>query len=255
MVALAGSTSDGEGWYLAASLRHLWQQVNEAYPLRNRKSDGSIGDADHQTRDSDHNPWVWDSVNGKWVVTAIDITDDDASGADMFKTFDAIRLSKDPRVKYGIHFNEELGLKRMFSSYAAHGYAPYTWRPYFGPNPHQTHGHMSVQPEHRLFSSTVDWKIGKVIQMVTRADKADEGLKTLETSFQGARSLGYASEYTQPGGITFNDEFFAVLDRMGLYTLRREFNELKSTVASLEKQLADGGGGVAKGTKFTAEVV
>jgi hypothetical protein len=53
-------------------------------------------------------------------------------------TIEAIRLSKDLRVKYVIHD------RRMFSSYPTPGYPPFTWRPYSGASPHATHAHLSV---------------------------------------------------------------------------------------------------------------
>ena len=54
--------------------------------------------------------------------------------------------------------------------------------------------------------------------MVTRADKADNGLEVLRPHFNKAVAAGVASsEHTQPGGVAFNDEVFSVLDRMGLF--------------------------------------
>ena len=56
------------GWRVAESLQRLLDQVNQMAPVRSKASDGAIGDASHQTRDSDHNPWVTDGNIG--VVTA-----------------------------------------------------------------------------------------------------------------------------------------------------------------------------------------
>lgn len=138
-------------WRVAKSLDKLLEQLNAAAPKRSKISDGAIGDAAHATRDSDHNPWVKDGAMG--VVTARDFTHDPANGADMNKFTEAIRLSKDSRVKY------VLWNRQMYSSYAASGYAPFMWRPYSGSNPHTRHSHVSVQPQKNLYDSEKAWVI------------------------------------------------------------------------------------------------
>ncbi|HKV33547.1 MAG TPA: hypothetical protein VJP89_04485, partial [Pyrinomonadaceae bacterium] len=59
-------------WRVAKSLLRLREQINELAPNRSKASDGTIGDAAHASRKSDHNPWVKDGSIG--VVTAMDIT-------------------------------------------------------------------------------------------------------------------------------------------------------------------------------------
>jgi len=49
--------------------------------------------------------------------------------------------------------------------------------------------------------------------MVTRNDKADEGLGSLKLNFEELKAAGVFSSATQPGGITFNDEFATFLLR------------------------------------------
>lgn len=49
-----------------------------------------------------------------------------------------LRHTRDGRIKYHI-WN-----RRMFSSYAAHGYGAWMWRPYNGTNPHDRHTHTSM---------------------------------------------------------------------------------------------------------------
>src|SRR5688572_743005 len=63
-------------WRVAESLNVLLKQINAKAPHRNKKSDGSIGDDKHRTRNSDHNPWIRDGSSD--VVTARDITHDPA---------------------------------------------------------------------------------------------------------------------------------------------------------------------------------
>lgn len=121
-------------WRVAKSLDVLLTQINEIAPKRSKGSDGSIGDADHANRSSDHNPHC-----GPGVVTARDFTHDPKNGADMNAITEALRKAKDPRIKYVI-WN-----KRMFSSYATSSHPAWTWRPYSGVNLHTAHAHVSVQ--------------------------------------------------------------------------------------------------------------
>lgn len=52
------------GWRIAESLQQLLDQVNQMAPGRSKASDGAIGDTSHQSRRSDHNPWVTDGNIG-----------------------------------------------------------------------------------------------------------------------------------------------------------------------------------------------
>ena len=135
---------------LAKSLETLRGQVDASAPNRSKISDGWIGDADHASRTSDHNPWVPPPEGG--VVTAIDLTHDPRNGADMVGIAETLRESKDSRIKYVIFQG------RMFSSYASSGYDAWTWRPYSGVNAHAAHMHVSVQPSG--YDSTRKWSIG-----------------------------------------------------------------------------------------------
>ncbi len=119
-------------WTLAPALKTLRSQINNAWPNRDKSVDGAIGDEAHQNRVSDHNP------DADGMVTAIDVTDDDAAGADMRLLAEVFRGTKDARIKYVIHEG------RMFSSYPTSSYAAWTWRPYSGLNGHFSHLHISV---------------------------------------------------------------------------------------------------------------
>jgi endonuclease G len=138
-------------WRVAKSLLALRRQVDARAPRRSKASDGTIGDAAHAARDSDHNPWVRDGAMG--VVTAMDITHDPANGCDAGALAESILASRDARVKYVI-FN-----RRIASSYATGGVAAWTWRPYSGTNPHSKHIHLSVLPEKAAFDSEAAWAI------------------------------------------------------------------------------------------------
>jgi len=118
-------------WRVARSLDVLRDQFDRRYPDRDRISDGSIGDADHATRDSDHNPWY-----GPGIVTARDFTHDPDCGMDIDRITDELAASRDPRIKYVISNGLIMSGRE--------GPSPWTWRPYRGPNPHRRHFHLSV---------------------------------------------------------------------------------------------------------------
>lgn len=118
-------------WRVARSLDTLLSQINAAYPNRSKASDGSIGDAEHATRDSDHNPWY-----GPGIVTARDFTHDPAHGFDIDAFTDELVASRDRRIKYVI----ANGL--ILDSRA--GNRPWQWVKYNGANQHNKHFHLSV---------------------------------------------------------------------------------------------------------------
>jgi hypothetical protein len=127
---------------VAKGLDKLLAQINALAPNRSKASDGSIGDPEHQGRPSDHNP------DAQGVVRARDFTHDPAHGADMGKISEALRLSRDRRIKYVI-FN-----RRIFSATTQ----PWVWRPYTGSNPHDKHMHVSVVPT-SVADDTSPWEI------------------------------------------------------------------------------------------------
>ena len=138
-------------WRVAECLLALRDQVNQRTPSRKKTSDGTIGDAAHAARTSDHNPWVRDGAIG--VVTAMDITHDPAGGCDAGALAEAIRASQDARVKY-IIWNRQIA-----NSASINGAAPWTWRPYNGANPHDKHVHISVKPDKAAYDLTSTWTI------------------------------------------------------------------------------------------------
>lgn len=134
-------------WRLAKSLFVLRAQVNIWAPGRSKKSDGTIGDAAHQSRDSDHNPWVKDGAMG--VVTALDITHDPGGGCDANLLAEAIRASLDVRVKY-IIWNKQIANSSSWK-----------WEAYKGTNPHDKHVHISVKSDKANYDATADWSVSK----------------------------------------------------------------------------------------------
>lgn len=119
-------------WRLAKSLIQLRDQINVASPGRSKASDGGIGNAEHASRASDHNPWVKDA-KGMGVVTAFDFTVDIQNGVD--GNVLAQSLTTDPRTKYVIFEG------KIWKAQTGR------WEIYRGVNPHRHHVHISVKPQ------------------------------------------------------------------------------------------------------------
>jgi len=114
--------------------QQLREQFDDAFPDRDRRSDGWIGDLRHSARPSDHNP----DPKAGMVVRAIDID------ADVYKSgkpdlmpdiADQIRLAAkrgEKRISYVI-FQGRIASSRM----------GWRWRKYSGSNPHNAHCHIS----------------------------------------------------------------------------------------------------------------
>ena len=150
-------------WRVADSLNVLLAEVDQAAPGRNKASDGSIGDAAHASRSSDHNPWVIDA-NGVGVVRARDITDDPARmrAAELAIQIAAL-LGKHPALGSGamVIWNRRIISTDRLSE---------GWRPYTGSNPHDKHVHVSVGT--RGYDSTAPW--GVLNQEDDMADKVTQ---------------------------------------------------------------------------------
>lgn len=114
-------------WRLAKSLSTLLAEANAAAPDRNKRNDGTIGDAAHAARASSHNP------NAYGVVTALDITHDPAHGMDCGVLFEYLRTHPHPELRYIIHNRQ---VARRTSGWAV--------KVYTGSNPHTGHIHIAV---------------------------------------------------------------------------------------------------------------
>lgn len=126
---------------LAASLVNLRSEINARWPHRDKRSDGWIGDAAHQQRQSDHNP------DSHGIVHAIDV---DRDGIDPMVVVNAC-LRDDWPTTYVI-FN-----RTIWS--ATHEFKP---RPYTGDNPHTDHIHVSIRYGTNWESAKWHWGIATV---------------------------------------------------------------------------------------------
>ena len=115
---------------LSKSVIQFREQADDAYPDRDRSSDGTIGDARHSKTKSDHNP---DALTG--FVRAFDL-DASLDGKDATAHYlaDQIRIiaKSDKRIAYVI-FNKRIASKRTL----------FRWVKYRGTNPHTKHIHIS----------------------------------------------------------------------------------------------------------------
>lgn len=123
----------------APACRRALDEATSIAPNRRRTSDGICASPTHHAQNpgSDHEPHI--IIGGVKYATAFDVSDDkDLFDADAMA--EKLRITRDERIKYVI------SERHMYSSYPSHGYQPYTWRPYSGPNPHTTHVHFSILP-------------------------------------------------------------------------------------------------------------
>lgn len=157
-------------WRLADSLKQLRDQVNELAPERSKVADGTIGDAAHASRSSDHNPWVWDAATKSWVVTGMDITHDPADGLDSYALAESIRAAQNQRVKYVISNG------RIFSG-SEQDKPAWIWRDYDGANSHSHHVHISVKSDKANYDDTTEWRFPGYMSNVVITHGPDPILK------------------------------------------------------------------------------
>ena len=118
-------------WRLSKAAAQIREQLDDSYPERSRKSDGSIGDARHSARKSDHNP----DKDG-WV-RAIDLTADLGVGID--ETADLV----DQIRKYAKRAKRKRIAYIIYNGRIASPTLNWKWRKYRGSNPHKSHWHLS----------------------------------------------------------------------------------------------------------------
>lgn len=125
-------------WRVARSLDVLLGQLNTRAPNRSKASDGSIGDAAHASRVSDHNP------DAQGIVRARDFTHDPAGGLDCHWLAAQLVASRDARIKYVIWD------RRIWQG---------SWQPYNGADDHTHHLHLSVVAGPAA-DTTTPWNLG-----------------------------------------------------------------------------------------------
>jgi hypothetical protein len=182
------------GWHLAPSLVQFRNEVNARWPRRPKGSDGTIGNASHAARASDHNP------NDRGSVNAIDIT---YPGVNADQIIAAVK--RHPAANYVI-FN-----RRIWSR--SHGWVA---RPYTGASPHTEHLHISIlqtveaeQSQTRWFGSVVkrsSWrlprthaygpKVSTTVHNGTRNSEDAADVKRIQAKFKGCPVTGFYGSVT-----------------------------------------------------------
>lgn len=154
------------GWRLAYSLQALEREIQSTYP---GTTVWDIGDQNHASGDSDHNP------NDSAVVCAIDVLGD--KGLSLASFAEALRTSGHPQLKYVI-FNRRICSRKN----------GWKWVAYNGASPHDHHCHVSVgtgSDGHSApgsYDSTVTWGVvgnsehnmGDDMIGLTRGDSGEE---------------------------------------------------------------------------------
>src|SRR5690606_8889683 len=112
----------------------------------NSSLDGTVASKGHDAANpsSDHRPHP---LIGPGVVRAVDCWV--ASPTDGVTITEALRASRDPRIRYVIH------ARRIFASYDRPHRKPWEWGPYDGASPHTNHIHISVQDD----NNTKPWNL------------------------------------------------------------------------------------------------
>lgn len=185
-------------WRVGHSIRNLAEAVDEAWPSRAKTSDGTKGNEAHQQRNSDHNPQI--DLNGTGIVTAIDITHDPSSGADMGLLAERVVRQRHPAVKY-IIYN-----RRIIASYSRPWRGAWKWGRYYGSNPHTTHLHCSVLASN--YDNSTPWSIKEDDDMqfwlTLLQAQPDQFWQYLFTNDQTGELQG-SWNYWAPGGGSYAD--------------------------------------------------
>lgn len=139
-------------WKLAPALTVFREQLKQIAPDRAKASDGTIGDAGHSARKSDHNP----DEDGN--VCAMDVTHSTAPrGIDGDLLVKALQESGDDRLKYLI-FKGRITTPGDITK----------WKKYTGANAHRHHVHISIK--HGSFANSVrKWNLQPLVNYYLNA--------------------------------------------------------------------------------------
>lgn len=169
------------GWILVPCLVKLRDEFNQIAPNRDKRSDGSIGDAAHEDSQSDHNRDETgnvpirdpDRIN---EVHAIDVDIDlRVPGLDMEAVvqflLDRCRSGAEKRLRYIIY------RRRIWSASTG-------WRQkaYTGSNAHDQHAHFSSSYESKHEASTASWHLEELGNMPLTNEDADVLIKRMRNT-------------------------------------------------------------------------
>src|SRR5690242_18353384 len=142
-------------YQLVPSLVKLRSEFNEMGPVRDKSSDGWIGDARHAASVSDHNP----APDGDVHAIDVDMSGPWLPGMSMERMVQYIvgrcRTGKERRLKYVIYN------RRIWA-------ASNNWDKanYYGTNPHDHHAHFSASYSPVQESNTTSWRLADLLPPV-----------------------------------------------------------------------------------------
>lgn len=182
------------GWYLNRALTNFRNEVNARWPKRDKTSDGTIGDEDHQSRDSDHNP----DPDG-----SVDAWDMDVDGVDVRACINA--ALRHESIQY-IIYNRKITSRNKPGGLGK-------WHPYTGSNPHTKHVHFNTRPSHE--NSNKPWFAGGEMQLTDKVRLRTDG------------EVKYSSDTTTVEGILTSISYYVLV-------CRNKINELIEMVSQLK---------------------
>lgn len=140
------------GYRIALALATLRDEIARAYPVRDTRSDGWIGDPAHRAHweSSDHNPWVV-GPDGVGVVRAIDVDSSGGIGRTVAEKVRADGLAGHAAMGGGSYV--------IFERQIASSRQGWVWRSYSGSNPHTEHVHVSVGTAAEAYDSRARWGV------------------------------------------------------------------------------------------------
>ncbi len=135
-------------WALAGTLAQLRRELVTAYPAAPSRLYGTVGDADHQARKSDHNP------DQRGYVRALDIPRVEHGGPPLELLASLLR-------EVGERESQRLnpGGYVVWNSLIASGRTGWQWTTYTGDNPHTTHLHVSCSRLPQFYSLGHRWNV------------------------------------------------------------------------------------------------
>jgi hypothetical protein len=158
-------------WTLVPCLNSLRAEFTALAPVRDRQSDGSIGDTAHSQSSSDHNPdetgaTPYEDADSLNEVHAIDVDVDlRKPGWTMERAVQVIvlrhRAGRDNRLQ-NVIYNRRIWSRSW----------GWTARAYNGPNPHDQHAHFGARYTTAQENDTRPWGLLEADDMLDTSDKA-----------------------------------------------------------------------------------
>jgi hypothetical protein len=159
---------DAMAWTLTKGLTNLRNQVNQAFPQRDKSSDGTIGDTAHQASTSGHNPDDTQGSRPAW--------NGDADSLAEVRAWDCTARLNHPDVSMQEvvdHICRLPGLSSVlryiiFDSVIYHARTGFVGEPYSGSNPHDKHAHFEgAWTQAADNDTTFDYRLGDLMTLTS----------------------------------------------------------------------------------------